>query len=159
MTVLKAGLADEKGSFGVHSPSMSGIYRVVNNTFSRLQLLTAKVMALEKRLQSVRGARQSSPSAESPTARSSVQLASPVNRVIAVTTRSSPSRSLVTRTPVMSPAPKMRESPLRRTMLDEKLDPWESEEIIREILRKEEFRKKVGGILKVTRPLSSEVNV
>jgi len=157
LTILKADLADEKGSFGIQAPSTAGIYRVINNVFSRLQLLSAKVTALEKRVQTTSGARFSSPGAESVTSRSSVPPTTPVMKLV---TRSSPARrSPGIRTPGMNSSPGMRVSPLRRTMLDEKLDQWEAEEIIKDLHRKREFQLKIGALLKGTRPLSSEASM
>jgi hypothetical protein len=155
LTILKADLADEKGSFGIQAPSTAGIYRVINNVFSRLQLLTAKVSAIEKRVQTTREVRFSSPGAESVTSRSSVPPTTPVMKL-----RSSPARrSPGIRTPGMNSSPGMRGSPLRRTMLDEKLDQWEAEEIIRDIHKKRAFHQKIGALLKGTKPLSSEASM
>jgi hypothetical protein len=156
LTILKADLADEKGSFGVHSPSTAGIYRVINNIFARLQILSAKVIALERTAQAVRGGRFSSPVAETTNSRSSVPPTTPVPR-LGGAARSSPSR--VIRTPGMNMSPNMRGSPIRKSMLDEKLDQWEAEEIIRESQKKQEFRKKIGALLKGTHPLSTEVSI
>jgi hypothetical protein len=158
LTVLKADLADEKGSFGVHSPSTAGVYRVINNTFSRLQLLTGKVTGLERRLQSVRGMRQFSPPPESSVSRSSAQTITPVGKTGGVV-RLSPSRGAAIRSPPINLSSNTRGSPIRKTMLDESLDPWEAEEIIREDLKKETLRKKIGALLKGTQPLSSGVSI
>jgi hypothetical protein len=147
--VLKADLADEKGSYGIRSPSSAGIYRVVNNVFSRLQILSAKVNALEKRVQSQGNVRLSSPVAES--SRSSVPPSTPINAVRGPL-RGSPG----IKTPVMRSSPLARGSPLRKTMLDEKLDPWEAEEIIRDLKRKEAFRGKISALFKGTQPLYTE---
>src|SRR5579859_4569151 len=132
LTVLKADLADEKGSLGIHSPSTAGIYRVTNNVFSRLQLLSNKISALERR---VNAKGLGSPTAESlnrVVSRGSVTPATPVNKMGVV--RSSPARVSpgVRGSPGLRGSPGMRGSPLRKTMLDEKLDPWEADEIIRE---------------------------
>ena len=155
LTILKADLADEKGSFGVHSPSTAGIYRVVNNVFSRWQILSAKVIALEKRIPSSKGIQISTPGAESMISRSSVTPSTPVSRIGGVS-RASPSWSAGIRTPGKNSSPGMGSSPLRKTMLDEKLDPWETEEIIRDLHEKQEFRRKIGTVLKGTKPLFTE---
>jgi hypothetical protein len=157
LTIVKADLADEKGSFGVHSPSTAGIYRVVNNVFSRLQILSAKVIALEKKVPSSKGIRVSTPGAESPISRSSVPPTTPVTRIGG--SRASPSRSSEIRTPGMNSSPGMRGSPFRKTMLDEKLDPWETEEIIRDLGKNQEFRKKIGMVLQGITPLFTEARM
>jgi hypothetical protein len=152
LTVLKAGLADEKGSFGIHAPTTSGVYRVVNNVFSRLQILTTKVNALETKLQSFRGVRFSSPAVESPRmsiSRSSVMPSTPVTKVGVA--RSSPARG----SPGFRASPATRGSPLRRTMLDERMDPWEADEVVREYQRKQDFRRNIGAALKGKQPLYS----
>jgi len=59
----------------------------------------------------------------------------------------------------MNSSPGMRASPLRRTMLDEKLDQWEADEIIKDLHRKRDFQLKIGALLKGTRPLSSEASM
>jgi hypothetical protein len=43
-------------------------------------------------------------------------------------------------------------------MLDERLDPWESEEMVREIQKKQVFREKVGVLLKGRQPLLTEAS-
>jgi hypothetical protein len=152
LTILKASLADEKGSLGIHAPSTSGVYRVVNNVFSRLQIVTAKVNELENKLQSFRGVRFSSPAAESPRStisRSSVLPSTPITKMGGG--RSSPGRG----SPGIRSSPGMRGSPLRKTMLDERLDSWEAEEVIREIQKKQAFRRKIGDALKGRQPLYS----
>ena len=58
----------------------------------------------------------------------------------------------------MNSSSNMQESPLRKTMLDEKLDPWEMEEVIQEFNKKDQFRKKIGAILKERRPLLTEAS-
>jgi hypothetical protein len=40
-------------------------------------------------------------------------------------------------------------------MLDERLDQWEAEEVIREIQKKQAFRRKIGDALKGRQPLYS----
>jgi hypothetical protein len=40
-------------------------------------------------------------------------------------------------------------------MLDERLDPWEAEEVAREIQKKQAFRRKIGDALKRGQPLYS----
>ena len=145
VTILKAGLADDKASFGVHAPSSAGIYRVVKNVFSRLQILTTKVSNLEKRAGNVRGVRGKT---ESPPSHSSVGPTTPVTKNASVA-RSSPK----VRTPGMSPG--VRGSPLRKTMLDEKVDPWEMEEIIRNLERRETLRAKIDAYLRGTEPITS----
>lgn len=156
MTILKAELADDKGSFGVHSPSTAGIYRVVNNVFSRLQILSVKVITLEKRVPSSKGLRIRSPGDESAISRTSVPPTTPISRIGTVA-RVSP-RSPGMRTSGMNSNPGMRGSPLRKTMLDERLDPWEMDEVIRDVHEKQEFRKKIGTVLKGTRPLHTEAS-
>ena len=59
----------------------------------------------------------------------------------------------------MNSSPSMRSSPLRRTMLDEKIDQWEAEEIIRDLHKKREFQKKIGALLNGRCPLSSEASM
>jgi hypothetical protein len=150
--MLKANLADEKGSFGIHAPSTSGVYRVVNNGFSRLQIVTAKVNELETKLQSFRGVRFSSPVPESPrntVSRSSALPSTPITKIGGV--RSSPARG----SPGVRGSPGMRGSPLRKTMLDERLDQWEAEEVIREFQKKQALRRKIGDALKGRQPLYS----
>jgi len=44
-------------------------------------------------------------------------------------------------------------------MLDERLDPWEAEEIIRDYEKRREFRKKIGSILKETRCIATQVSL
>jgi len=156
LTILKVGLADDKGSFGIHSPSTAGIYRIVNNVFSRLQNLSAKVIVLEQRVPSTKGARIRSSGDESIISRSSVTPTTPVTKIGRLA-RSSP-RSPGIRTPGMNSSSNMQESPLRKTMLDEKLDPWEMEEVIQEFNKKDQFRKKIGAILKERRPLLTEAS-
>jgi hypothetical protein len=145
VTVLKAGLADEKASFGVHAPTSSGIYRVINNVFSQLQILAAKVAALEKRAADLRG---KSPGAESRLSRASVPPTTPVIKSVQVA-RSSPRTRL---------SPSVRGSPLRKTMLDDKLDPWEMEEIIRNFEKEEGFKGKIAGFLRGNAPLYAEAS-
>ena len=153
---MKAELADEKGSFGVQAPTTAGIYRVVNNVFSRLQILSAKIAALEHKAQSLRGVRLGSPAVESPrstVAKASALPSTPVNR-IGTMARQSPKSS-----PRSRASPGTRGTPVRKTMLDEKVDPWEAEEIIRDIEKKREVRKKIGSILKDRRCLSTQVTI
>jgi hypothetical protein len=44
-------------------------------------------------------------------------------------------------------------------MLDEKLDHWEAEEIIKDLHRTRQFQQKIGALLKGTKPLSSEASM
>lgn len=161
MTVLKAELADEKGSFGIHSPSTAGIYRVTNNVLSRLQLLSTKVSTLERRTYA-KEARLESPVAESPwntISRGSAVPTTPVTKMGVV--RSSPARVSpgLRGSPSMRGSPGMKSSPLRRTMLDERLDPWEADEIIRESESKREFNRKIRALLKGREPLSTKASM
>jgi len=151
VTILKAGLADDKASFGVHSPTSAGIYRVVNNVFSRLQILSTKISNLEKRAGNVRGVRGKFPSPESLHSRSSVGPTTPVTKSVYVA-RSSPK----VRTSGMSPS--VRGSPLGKTMLDEKVDPWEMEEIIRDLERRETLRAKIDAYLQGSEPMHAEAS-
>lgn len=159
--MLKADLADEKGSFGIHSPSTAGIYRVTNNVLSRLQLLSSKVSALERKAYS-KGARLDSPLADgarTTISRGSVVPVTPVTKMGVV--RSSPVRVSpgLRESPSARGSPSMRSSPLRRTMLDERLDPWEADEIIRESESKREFNKRIGALLKERQPLSTKASM
>ena len=159
--MLKADLADEKGSFGIHSPSAAGVYRVTNNVLSRLQLLSNKVSALERRAYS-KGARLHSPAAESARStisRGSVVPTTPVTKMGVV--RSSPARGSpgLRGSPGTRGSPGMKSSPLRRTMLDERLDPWEVDEIIRETESKRVFNRKIGELLKAREPLSTKASM
>ena len=161
MTTLKADLADEKGSFGIHSPSTAGIYRVTNNVLSRLQLLSGKVSALERKAYS-KGARLDSPLAEggrTTISPGSVVPVTPVTKMGVV--RSSPVRVSpgLRGSPGAKGSPGMKNSPLRRTMLDERLDPWEADEIIREFESKMEFNKRIGALLKGREPLSTNASM
>jgi hypothetical protein len=97
-----------------------------------------------------------SPGDESIISRSSVAPTTPVTKIGGLA-RSSP-KSPGIRTPGMNSSPNMRGSPLRKTMLDEKLDPWEMEEVVQELHKKDEFRKKIGAFLKVRRPLFTEAS-
>jgi len=151
VTILKAGLADDKASFGVHAPTSAGIYRVVNNVFSRLQILSTKVSNLEKRAGHVRELRGNVPSPESLHSRSSVVPTTPITKSGYVA-RSSPK----VRTSGMSP--RVRGSLLGKTMLDEKVDPWEMEEIIRDLERRETLRGKIEGYLRGSKPLYAEAS-
>jgi len=155
--VLKAELADEKGSFGVQAPTTASVYRVVNNVFSRLQILSAKITTLENKIQSVRGLRLGSPAVESPrsgVAKTKAAPSTPVNKV-GVMGRPSPSRS----SPRSRISPGARGSPLRKTMLDERVDPWETEEIIRDLEKKREFKRKIASILKGTSVRVTQVTI
>jgi len=44
-------------------------------------------------------------------------------------------------------------------MLDEQLDPWESDEIIQDWVKKQEFRSRLATFLKGTKPLSTVVGL
>lgn len=158
LTVLKAELADEKGSFGIQSPTTAGIYRVTNNVFSRLQLLSNKISALERRAYA-KGMRMESPAAESnrnTISRGSVPPSTPVNKMGGL--RPSPARGSpgVRGSPSLRGSPGMRGSPLRKTMLDERVDPWEADEIIRETESKKEFKRRIGILLNGRAPLSTK---
>ena len=159
--MLKASLADDKGSFGIHSPSTAGIYRVTSNVFSRLQLLSSKISTLERRVHA-KGMRLGSPAPESTRntiSRGSVPPTTPVNKMGVV--RSSPARGSpgVRGSPSLRGSPGMRGSPFRKSMLDERLDPWEADEIIRETESKREFNRKIGVLLKERAPLSTKGSI
>ena len=97
-----------------------------------------------------------SPGAASTVSRSNAPPATPTAKISGVA-KSSPSRSPGVRTPGMNASPgSLRGSPLRKTMLDEKSDPWETEEILRGLQTKEDFRKKIGTYLKRRKPLYTE---
>ena len=155
LTILKADLADERSSFGVQSPSTAGIYRVINNVFSRLQLLSTKVAILESKAEGFVRVRLSTPSsAGSPgSMRSTPAPKTPITPIARIKRQSPASRTPSTRSPAV------KGSPLRKTMLDEKADPWEVEEIIRDWTSKQQFQRKIGDLLKKTTPHSSEVKL
>ena len=154
---MKAELADEKASFGVHAPPTSGVYRVVNSVFSRLQILSSKVTTLEKRLQAASGIRFESPGPETSRiamSRASVAPVTPITKIAGMA-RPSPGR---TGSPGHKSSPS-RSSPLRRTMLDEKLDPWEAEEMVRDFQKKRDFRRRIGEFLRDTQPIFTEAGL
>jgi hypothetical protein len=156
LTVLKAELADDKGSFGIHSPTTSGIYAILNNVFSRLQILTTRVTLLERALKIGHVVRPGSPGGEVTNLRSSVGPVTPISRKM-VGEGSTPSPRV--RNSGVNWSPSGRLTPLRKSMLDEPLDPWESEQIVQDWRNKQEYRKRIATLLKGTNPLSTVVSM
>jgi hypothetical protein len=44
-------------------------------------------------------------------------------------------------------------------MLDEKLDPWEAEVMVRDFQKKQNFRRRIGEFLRDTQPIFTEAGI
>jgi hypothetical protein len=149
LTVLKAQLADEKASHGVLAPSTAGVYRVINNVFERLQILSTKIGVLEKRVHSMGNTDVDSPTPE-------------IRRFNVLPTTPPPRGVIRGGSPGVTGAkssPRTRGSPLRKTMLEEKLDHWETDEIMKDLRRKDTMRERIGGVCKSRQPFYTEAKV